>query len=204
MKFVSAAILAFAASIVSAQSDAGVLFNSPLTGTVWTAGSTGLITWTVENTALTTISTLDLRKGPSTALQLVQNVAVNLPVTPGQYTWNIPATLAAGTDYALTFGSSPNISYSGAFTIQAGSGSVSGSSSANGTVASSTPVSSAPATTSAPSMTTSAAPTTSAASSMAPASSSAAPSATPKSAAASIKAGVAGAGLVAGAVALFL
>ncbi|CAO3662964.1 unnamed protein product [Umbelopsis vinacea] len=202
MKFLSAAVLALTATIVSAQGNGGVLFTSPLTGTVWQAGSTGLITWTVVDTSVTTISTIDLRQGPATALQLVQNVATNVPTSPPQYSWSIPATLAPGNDYALTFFTSPNISYSGSFSITAGSGASSNaSSSAVASTSSAAPTSSAPASsTSAPS--TSAAPSSSAPATSA--SASAAPSSTPKSDAAAVKAGVAGAGLVAGALALLL
>ncbi|CAM0138192.1 hypothetical protein VKS41_001431 [Umbelopsis sp. WA50703] len=205
MKFISAALLSLAVGYVSAQGNAGVLFTSPLTGSVWTAGQSGIITWTVEDTSVTTISTIDLRQGPSTALQLVQNIAVNIPVSPAQYTWNIPATIAAGTDYAITMGVSPNISYSGTMTIQAATGAASGSASSN----SSAPAqSSAPAATSAASSAASSAPATSAASSAASSSAASSAPAASSSAATSganaVKAGVAGAGLVAGAVALLL
>ncbi|KAI8580311.1 hypothetical protein K450DRAFT_237884 [Umbelopsis ramanniana AG] len=74
MKFISAAaLLAFAASVASAA-DAGILFNSPLTGTVWTAGSTGILTWTSDDSSVTTIPSIDLKQGPSSALQLVLNI----------------------------------------------------------------------------------------------------------------------------------
>ncbi|KAJ2955857.1 hypothetical protein NQZ79_g8211 [Umbelopsis isabellina] len=99
MKFISAALLTLAVGYVSAQSpNAGVLFTSPLTGSVWTAGQNGIITWTVQDSSVTTISSIDLRQGPASALQLVQNIAQNVPATPSQYTWSIPASIPAGSD----------------------------------------------------------------------------------------------------------
>ncbi|KAG2184213.1 hypothetical protein INT44_009228 [Umbelopsis vinacea] len=231
MKFISAAaaLLAFSVSVVSAA-DAGILFNSPLTGTVWTAGSTGLLTWTSDDSSITTIPSIDLKQGPSSALQPVLNIGVNVPVSSSPYTWNIPANLPAGNDCelkvtvfysplypfsdAITAGVSPNISYTGTITIQAAaggaasSGAASSESASASAASSSAPVSSAPATSSAPASTSAAATTAAssapASSSAAAASSSAAPATTSKSGSNSLKASLVGAGLAAGAAALLL
>ncbi|KAI7902310.1 uncharacterized protein BX663DRAFT_510698 [Cokeromyces recurvatus] len=116
MKSVIAAIAAIAASVVSAQQ---IITSQPTTNQVLTAGTTAQVVWQpVEGT----ISTIDLRQGDANALTFVQNVATNVPANTGSYAWNIPATLPAGTDYALSFGQSPNVSYTPFFTIKASTG----------------------------------------------------------------------------------
>ncbi|KAI9486762.1 MAG: Ser-Thr-rich glycosyl-phosphatidyl-inositol-anchored membrane family-domain-containing protein [Benjaminiella poitrasii] len=117
MKSVIAAIAAIAATVVSAQS--GVVTIQPSTNQVLKAGTTSQIVW---NPIDSTIASIDLRKGNSDALTFVQTIATNVPGNTGSYSWNIPATLAAGTDYALSFGQSPNVSYTPQFTIEAASG----------------------------------------------------------------------------------
>ncbi|KAH8547656.1 hypothetical protein BGW37DRAFT_509709 [Umbelopsis sp. PMI_123] len=202
MKSIVAAIAAFAVAAVSAQTNI-VSITSPLTGNVYTAGQTALITWI--NPTVTTIPQIELVKGPSTALQPVLTVASNVDAAALQYSWAIPATTAAGTDYAFELGTSPNISYSGFFTIQAATGAA-----ANSTGASSAAASSAPASTSAAAASSSAPATSAMASSAATsamASSAAASSAaatTKANGAGAIKAGVVGAGLAAGAAVLLL
>ncbi|KAH8548493.1 hypothetical protein BGW37DRAFT_523265 [Umbelopsis sp. PMI_123] len=219
MKFISVALLAFAASVASAA-DAGVLFNSPLDGTVWTAGSVGTITClssrtpsnqfiqfrTSENTGVTTLPSIDLKQGPATALQLVMNIATNVAVTASPFSWNIPATVPAGSNYAITIGISPNISYSGVLTIQAATGAAT-SGGANSSVAvSSAPASSSPAaaTSTSAAATSAMASSGSATSAMASSAASSAPAATKSNGSSALKAGVAGVGLVAGAAALLL
>lgn len=49
------------------------------------------------------ISQIQLSKGLSTALQPVMTIATNVSAKEMQYTWNIPATVAAGTDCKLRF-----------------------------------------------------------------------------------------------------
>ncbi|CAO3660978.1 unnamed protein product [Rhizopus stolonifer] len=135
MKSVFAAILAVAAAAVSAQSNT-VSITSPLTGTVYTAGKAATITWI--NPSVTTISQIVLAQGSSTALQQVSVIASNVDASALSYTWTIPADTAAGTDYALELGTSPNISYTGLFTIQAASGSTASSASGSSSSTSST------------------------------------------------------------------
>ncbi|KAG1464557.1 hypothetical protein G6F56_005062 [Rhizopus delemar] len=170
MKSVFAAILAVAAAAVSAQSNT-VSITSPLTGTVYTAGKAATITWI--NPSVTTISQIVLAQGSSTALQQVSVIASNVDASALSYTWTIPADTAAGTDYALELGTSPNISYTGLFTIQAASGSTASSASGSSSSTSST------------SQTASAASTTSAAATSAKSSASGSSSAAASSAAAS-------------------
>ncbi|CAO3699191.1 unnamed protein product [Rhizopus stolonifer] len=148
MKFIVAAIAAFAVTMVSAQS-AVATPHSPTLNQVLTAGQTTTIAWTPV-TGVDTISTIDLLSGSATALQPVTggHVASNVQASLGTYTWTVPADLPTGTDYALSFGTSPNVSYTPYFTIQAassssGSAAVSSTSAASSIAASSSVVSSA-------------------------------------------------------------
>ena len=95
MKSIIAAIAAFAIAAVSAQTTP-VSLTSPLTGTVYTAGSNAIITWI--NPTVATISQIELVKGPSSALQPVLTVTTNVDANAMTYTWAIPADTAAGTD----------------------------------------------------------------------------------------------------------
>ncbi|ORE07749.1 hypothetical protein BCV72DRAFT_226149 [Rhizopus microsporus var. microsporus] len=136
MKFSVAAILALAVSAVSAQTNI-VSVTSPLTGTVYTAGKPAIISWI--NPQVSSISKIVLAQGESTNLQPVSTIAENVDASSGSYTWNVPSDITPGNNYALELGTSPNISYTGMFTIQAGDGSsassASASSSASNTIA---------------------------------------------------------------------
>ncbi|KAI8367811.1 hypothetical protein EDC96DRAFT_506129 [Choanephora cucurbitarum] len=116
MKSIIAAVAALAASVVSAQT---ITSSQPTLNQVVTAGTTTQIVWAP---VAGTISSIDLRKGDAAALILVANVASNVDASKGSYAWNVDASLPAGNDYALTFGQSPNISYTPFFTIQAATG----------------------------------------------------------------------------------
>ncbi|GAB5589946.1 hypothetical protein Unana1_04846 [Umbelopsis nana] len=216
MKSIIAAIAALAVAAVSAQTTPPVSITSPLTGTVYTAGGQALITWTSPSTQ--TLPQIQLAKGPANALQPVGQVASNVQTSDGKYTWTIPANTPPGTDYAFELGTSPNIAYSGFFTIKAGSGgsgssnsSASGSSSgaaASGASASgssgSSAASGAAASGAAPSSAAGSAGASGSSAAAAASGSSAAPSSSAKSGASAVKAGVIGAGLAAGAAALLL
>lgn len=67
---------------------------------------------------VSTISKIVLAKGSPTALQPVATIAQNVDANSGSYVWSVPSDIAAGSDYALEFGDSPNISFTGLFTIQ--------------------------------------------------------------------------------------
>ncbi|KAG0743274.1 hypothetical protein G6F57_007677 [Rhizopus arrhizus] len=120
MKSVFATILAVAATVVSAQTNI-VSITSPLTGTVYTAGQSAIISWI--NPQVSSISKIVLAQGDPTALQPVSTIAENVDASAGSYTWNIPADITPANNYALELGTSPNVSYTALFTIQAGSGS---------------------------------------------------------------------------------
>jgi hypothetical protein len=105
MKSIIAAIATFAIAAVSAQT-AIVSLTSPLTGTVYTAGSNAIITWI--NPTVATISQIELVKGPSSALQPVLTVTTNVDANAMTYTWAIPADTAAGTDCKYKMGLEEN------------------------------------------------------------------------------------------------
>jgi hypothetical protein len=92
MQIVSFAVLAFAASIVSAQapiSKPPVSITSPLTGTTYTAGQKAILSWV--SPSVDAIPQIVLAQGQSTALQPVTTIATNVSTTGGSYTWDIPA-----------------------------------------------------------------------------------------------------------------
>ncbi|KAH8551834.1 Ser-Thr-rich glycosyl-phosphatidyl-inositol-anchored membrane family-domain-containing protein [Umbelopsis sp. PMI_123] len=214
MKSIIAAVAAFAVAAVSAQTTPPVSITSPLTGTVYTAGGQAIISWI--NPSVPTLAQIQLAKGPATALQPVGQVATNVQTSDGKYTWTIPADTPAGTDYAFELGTSPNIAYSGFFTIKGGSGSASNST-ASGAAASGAAPSGAAASGAGSAAASSLAPAASGSpssgspSSGSPSSgsaasgsaaSAAAPSSSVKSGASKVKAGVIGAGVAAGTAAL--
>ncbi|KAI8874594.1 hypothetical protein K501DRAFT_234830 [Backusella circina FSU 941] len=123
MKSIFAALAALAISAVSAQGSTAYI-TSPLSGTVYTAGGQAIIAW---NTPTVSTFTINLLQGASSALVQVETVATNVDATLGTYTWDIPSTLATGSDYAFGLGVSPNVSYTGQFTINAASGAVASS-----------------------------------------------------------------------------
>ncbi|KAI8642435.1 Ser-Thr-rich glycosyl-phosphatidyl-inositol-anchored membrane family-domain-containing protein [Parasitella parasitica] len=145
MKSIFAAVAALTVAVVSAQSNI-VSVTSPLTGTVYTAGQPAVITWIDQQVPV--IPKIVLAKGSPTALQPVSTIAQDVDANTGSYTWNVPADIAAGDDYAFELGNSPNISFTGLFTIKsadsagantaspAATTNASGSSSASGSVAS--------------------------------------------------------------------
>lgn len=92
MKSVIAAIAAIAATVVSAQS---IVTSQPASNQALTAGSTANVVWTPVDGV---ISQIDLRQGDQAALAFVSTVATNVPASAGTYSWNIDASLPAGTD----------------------------------------------------------------------------------------------------------
>ncbi|CAO3702926.1 unnamed protein product [Rhizopus stolonifer] len=164
IKSIFATLLAVAATAVSAQTNI-VSITSPLTGTVYTAGQSAIISWI--NAEVTTISKIVLAQGQPTSLQPVSTIAENVDASTGSYTWNIPSDITPSNDYALELGTSPNVSYTALFTIQAGSGSASSAavSSAASSVVSSAAEATSAAASDASSAVSSAAEATSAASS---------------------------------------
>lgn len=76
------------------------------------------------------IPKITLAKGDPNALQPLATIAENVDATKGTYTWNVPSDTSAGTDYAFELGTSPNISFTGLFTIQNNGGGSSSNSTA--------------------------------------------------------------------------
>ncbi|KAK9687998.1 hypothetical protein K7432_014559 [Basidiobolus ranarum] len=147
MKFISlstSALLVLA--MVARYVDAGVAITGPL-GNTWAAGSSHIITWTDngDGTPMPATINIDLMTGPMTALQLVGNVATNVDSVTGQYTWSVPATITPGKEYALRFGTPPNVAYSPYFEISAaGSEGGAGSAPVGGVAGTSAPASASP------------------------------------------------------------
>ncbi|GAA5804887.1 Ser-Thr-rich glycosyl-phosphatidyl-inositol-anchored membrane family-domain-containing protein [Helicostylum pulchrum] len=119
MKSFFLATFALAITMVFGQANP-VYITAPLTGASYTAGATILIRWI--NPVAETITQIVLAKGISTNIQAVSTVASNVATSTGSFSWTIPADLPAGTDYAFALGTSPDVAYTGQFTINAASG----------------------------------------------------------------------------------
>ncbi|KAG2225993.1 hypothetical protein INT45_002459 [Circinella minor] len=103
------------------QGDAGIAINAPARGTVWNAGKTEQVAWTVHDNTVSEIQTVELRQGGSANLQIVGVVGSNLPVSgaTGQWQWNIPVDTKTDASYVLVFKSNKGETYSDYFTIMA-------------------------------------------------------------------------------------
>ncbi|KAI8143402.1 hypothetical protein BJV82DRAFT_610291 [Fennellomyces sp. T-0311] len=107
-------------SFTQAQtSSAGIAVTAPLQGTVWTAGKTEQVAWTVQDQSATTINTVELRNGGQGNLQVVGIVGKDLPIADGKWAWNIPVDTKTDSTYVLVFKSSKGDTYSPYFTIMA-------------------------------------------------------------------------------------
>lgn len=79
------------------------------------------MTWVLQcriDQQVPVIPKIVLAKGLPTALQPVSTIAQDVDANAGSYVWNVPADIAAGDDYAFELGNSPNISFTGLFTIK--------------------------------------------------------------------------------------
>ncbi|RCI01605.1 hypothetical protein CU097_015730 [Rhizopus azygosporus] len=110
---------AYLASFVSAQT-AIVSITSPLANTRVKAGTEVIISWV--NPKVPTIPQIVLAKGPATALQPLMTIATNVNANDMKYVWKVPKELPEGNDYAFELGTSPDIAFTGAFTIEGGTG----------------------------------------------------------------------------------
>ncbi|KAF7728563.1 hypothetical protein EC973_005967 [Apophysomyces ossiformis] len=119
MKISAVFFISLLLSIASAQEGPIVSITSPLEGTKATAGQSLILSWI--NPKVPTISQIVLMRGPPTALQPVSVIAQNVNAADGSYSWKVPTDLPSGNDYALEFGTSPQLAYTGQITIQ-GSG----------------------------------------------------------------------------------
>ncbi|KAI8336158.1 hypothetical protein BC941DRAFT_514342 [Chlamydoabsidia padenii] len=129
-----------ALAMVSCQNIVSI--TSPLTGTVYTAGKPALLTWV--DAKVSTIPAIVVAHGNASALEPISTIATDVDASTGSYTWNIPSDFISGEQYALEFGKSPNISFSGFFTVKSGDGTsteASSSVSQSSVSASSTPAS---------------------------------------------------------------
>ncbi|KAI5808160.1 Ser-Thr-rich glycosyl-phosphatidyl-inositol-anchored membrane family-domain-containing protein [Peziza echinospora] len=117
MRFFSTVFIALSAitSIVSAQVGSGNPISAPTLGSVLTAGATTTIAW--GPTAGTGPITLTLKNGPENALNSVAVIATNIP-NSGNFTWSIPQTTVAGTDYTIEIKWSSGQNYSPRFEIK--------------------------------------------------------------------------------------
>ncbi|KAI8393917.1 uncharacterized protein BYT42DRAFT_23528 [Radiomyces spectabilis] len=169
MKSIVAAIAALALAVVSAQ-EMIVHITAPLAGQVYTAGQKAHIAWI--DPKVDTIPVIKLARGDPKALTQLQDIGTNVPTAAGGYDWTIPADIEPGNDYAFELGNSPNVAYTGQFTIKAGDGAA-GNSTASGSGSSSAAVASSTA----PATTKSAAPSDVSSAASTPAASSASPAA---------------------------
>lgn len=135
MKSFFLATFALAITMVYGQANP-VYITAPLTGATYTAGSTVQIRWI--NPVADTITQIVLAKGISTNIQPVSTIASNVATSAGSYSWTIPADLPAGNDYAFALGTSPDVAYTGQFTINAASGDVTTTTTATGSSTAST------------------------------------------------------------------
>ncbi|PHZ17253.1 uncharacterized protein RHIMIDRAFT_253502 [Rhizopus microsporus ATCC 52813] len=110
---------AYIVSFVSAQTPI-VSITSPLANTRVKAGTEVIISWV--NSKVSTIPQIVLAKGPATALQPLMTIATNVNANDMKYVWKVPKELPDGNDYAFELGTSPDIAFTGAFTIEGGTG----------------------------------------------------------------------------------
>ncbi|CAO3577676.1 unnamed protein product [Absidia cylindrospora] len=125
-KYVLFALVALLNCLVLAQ-QVIVSITAPLQNATFTAGGKLVVSWI--NPQVDSISQIQLSHGDPKALQPVTVIANNVDAKSGSYTWDIPSNLTAGKDYALVLGTSPNLAYTGQFTINAAGGGSSSSSS---------------------------------------------------------------------------
>ncbi len=117
----AAAVLALVYSAVAGVAQpqpaaAAAKFSQPIAGSVWQAGVPQTIIW---SDGAPGSQPLRLMRGSATSLQLVMEIAV-VDGTSNQYNWVVPADLPADGTYAIALGNSPDIGYTGQFTITQG------------------------------------------------------------------------------------
>ncbi|KAL1916429.1 uncharacterized protein VTP21DRAFT_5620 [Calcarisporiella thermophila] len=91
--------------------------TNPVDGTAWKLGDKGVINWIPGGNAQKV--TIKLRKGLASAMQEVAVINPSIDNNAKTFTWNVPANLPPGSDYALEIGNAPNLCYSHFFTIDA-------------------------------------------------------------------------------------
>ncbi|KAL1924366.1 uncharacterized protein VTP21DRAFT_7401 [Calcarisporiella thermophila] len=121
------------AQFAIAQAPAGQCpsITNPVDGTAWKLGDKAVINWTPGGNSPKV--NINLRKGPASAMQQVATIASNVDQNAGTFTYNVPAGLTPGSDYAIEIGQAPNVCYSHYFTIDNnGAAASSGAASASG------------------------------------------------------------------------
>ncbi|ORY90969.1 hypothetical protein BCR43DRAFT_498279 [Syncephalastrum racemosum] len=132
MKFTLLASAALVAAVSAQQNAPPVSITAPLQGTTYKAGSKAIISWV--NAQVPTISKITLAHGPPTALQPLFDIATNVDAKSGTYQWDVPLDCENGQDYAFEIGQSPDLAFTGVFSIEGctGGGFASASKSAGG------------------------------------------------------------------------
>ncbi|WP_035839149.1 GPI anchored serine-threonine rich family protein [Kitasatospora azatica] len=93
---------------------AAAKFSQPITNVVWETGTPHSIIWTDATPGR---HPLKLMRGQATALQQVAQIAV-VDGAAGHYEWAVPADLPSDNTYAIALGNSPDIGFTGQFTIR--------------------------------------------------------------------------------------
>ncbi|KAI9250784.1 hypothetical protein BY458DRAFT_482568 [Sporodiniella umbellata] len=121
MKFSAVFLSAvYLASVMCQEAKPPISITSPLANTKIRAGSEFIISWV--NPKIKTISQITLSKGSSTSLQPLMTVAKDVNASDLKYVWKVPMELSNGEDYALVMGTSPDLAFTGAFSIEGGTG----------------------------------------------------------------------------------
>jgi hypothetical protein len=119
MKF-SAFLTVSSAFLAMVAAQGSVSVTTPLPGTKYKAGTEVIIRWAEPKNP--TISQIALARGKATALNVLSIIGKDINARDMQYKWTIPYEIENGDDYALEFGTSPDISFAGPFTIEGGVG----------------------------------------------------------------------------------
>ncbi|KAG0754621.1 hypothetical protein G6F29_012233 [Rhizopus arrhizus] len=92
---------AAASSSTAAGGGAGpVSITAPLEGTTWQIGSSQTVSWEKVKDGVDSL-VINLMKGDSNALQLVQALATGIEATKGSTQVDVPKNVSAGNDYSL-------------------------------------------------------------------------------------------------------
>ncbi|KAI9323291.1 hypothetical protein BX666DRAFT_1885369 [Dichotomocladium elegans] len=113
---------------LSQAQNAGISITAPALGAVWTAGKTEIVSWSILDPSVSTISSVELRNGGSANLQLVSQVGSGLLVSTQQWSWEIPSWIKTDSSYVLVFTSNKGATYSPYFTIMASNPNAAGNS----------------------------------------------------------------------------
>ncbi|SAM03347.1 hypothetical protein [Absidia glauca] len=118
IKYTLFALVALFSCFVYAQVQI-VTITAPLQNATYTAGQKLVIAW--RDPQVDVITQIQLYHGNPNTLSPLGVIATNVNAkgTNATYVWDIPANTTAGNDYAFILGTSPNVAYTGQFTINA-------------------------------------------------------------------------------------